>query len=130
MAKGKKLYKFVEYNESIPLQKLTIGDQLRVLLKHLTQDPANELAVEDAVTTEYMTLKANLSNFIREATKPIRAGEKREVIINVSNKFEPVFNEVLNSQEVKGYFDVYIVKPDIEYDIPFDIMVKLRVKEN
>lgn len=130
MAKGKKLYKFVEYNDSIPVQKLTIGDQLRVLLKKLTEDPANELAVEDAVTTEYMTLKANLLNFLREATKPIREGHKREVIVNISNKFSPVFDSVLNSQEIRGFYDVYIVKPQIDYDIPYDIMVKLRVKES
>lgn len=129
MAKGKKLYRYAEYNDDMPVQKLTIGDQMRMLLKQLTHDPANELSVEDAVTQERMTLRANLTNFLRKATEPIRSGEKREVIVNVSNKFNPVFDDVLKSPEITNFFDVYTVAPDIEYDIPFDIMVKLRVKE-
>ena len=42
MARGKKLYSFVEVNDNTPFQKLKISDQFRVLLKHLTYDPANE----------------------------------------------------------------------------------------
>lgn len=129
MAGGKKLYSFVEVNDKTPIQKLSIGDQLRVLLKHFTYDPANELRTEDSVTTERMTLKANLSDFLRKATAPIREGKKKEVIISVSNKFDPVFKEVIESREIADFFEVSVVRPKIEYDIPFDFMVRLRVKE-
>ena len=130
MAQGKKLYSFVEVDDRTPVQKLSISDQLRVLLKHLTHDPANELRTEDSVTTERMILKANLSDFLRKATEPIRAGKKREVIVNISNKFDPVFNEVISSHEISDFFEVSVVRPKIEYDIPYDFMVKLRVKES
>ena len=130
MAQGKKLYSFVEVDDRTPIQKLSISDQLRVLLKHLTHDPANELRTEDSVTTERMILKANLSDFLRKATEPIRAGKKREVIVNISNKFDPVFNEVISSHEISDFFEVSVVRPKIEYDIPYDFMVKLRVKES
>ena len=130
MAQGKKLYSFVEVDDRTPIQKLSISDQLRVLLKHLTHDPANELRTEDSVTTERMILKANLSDFLRKATEPIRAGKKREVIVNISNKFDPVINEVISSHEISDFFEVSVVRPKIEYDIPYDFMVKLRVKES
>ena len=55
MAEGKKLYSFVEVDDSTPIQKLKISDQLRVLLKHLTYDAANELKNDDIVTQEYLT---------------------------------------------------------------------------
>ena len=130
MANNKKLYSYVEVDDRTPIQKLKIADQLRVLLKHITHDPANELRTEDAVTTEYMTLKANLSDFLRKATNPIRRGEKREVIVNISNKFDPVFNEVITSHDIADFFDVSIVRPKLEYDIPYDFMLRLRVKDN
>ena len=130
MARGKNLYSFVEVNDNTPFQKLKISDQFRVLLKHLTYDPANELRSEDAVTAEYMTLKADLSDFLRKATNPIRRGKKTEVIVNVSNSFDPVFEDVINSHEIKDFFEVSVVRPKIEYDIPYDFMVKLKVKEN
>lgn len=129
MADRKKLYSFVEVDDSTPVQKLKISDQLRVLLKHLTYDPANELKSEDAVTQEYMTLHANLSTFLRKATDPIRKGKRKEVIVNVSNKFDPVFDDVIKSREIADFFEVSVVRPKIEYDIPYDFMVKLRVKE-
>lgn len=130
MSDGKKLYSFVEVDDSTPIQKLKIMDQLRVLLKSLTYDPANDLHNEDIVTTEYLKLRANLSDFLRRATEPIRRGKKKEVIVNISTHFNPVFDEVINSPEIANFYDVSIVRPKIEYDIPYDFLVKLRVKEN
>jgi len=130
VSEGKRLYSFVEVDDSTPIQKLSIMDQLRVLLKSFTYDPANELKNEDIVTQEYMTLRANLSDFLRRATEPIRKGKRREVIVNISTHFNPVFEEVINSHEIKDFYDVSIVRPNIEYDIPYDIMVRLRVKDN
>ena len=129
MASGKKLYSYVEVDDSTPVQKLKISDQFRVLLKHITYDPANELKSEDAVTTELMTLKANLATFLKKATDPIRKGNRKEVIVNISNKFDPVFQEVVSSPDIANYFTVDVVRPKIDYDIPYDFMVKLKVKE-
>lgn len=129
MPRGKKLYSFVEIDDSVPIQKLKIMDQFRILLKHLSYDAANELKSEDAVTTEYMTLKANLSDFLHKATDPIRRGDRKEVIVNISNVFDPVFDDVISAHEIKDFFDVAVVRPKIDYDIPFDFMVKLTVKK-
>lgn len=130
MASGKKLYTFVEVDDRTPIQKLTIMDQLRVLLKSLTYDAANELHNEDIVTQERMQLRANLTDFFRRATAPIRRGENSEVIVNISTHFSPVFDEVINSHEIKDFYVVDIVKPKIDYDVPYDIMVRLRVRQN
>lgn len=130
MSEGKKLYSFVEVDDSTPIQKLGLADQLRVLFKQLTYDDANELRNDDIVTQQYMTLKANLSEFLRKATEPIRRGNRHEVIVNISTKFDPVFEEVINSHEIQDFYKVDIVRPKIDYDIPYDIMVRLRVKED
>lgn len=126
--KKKVLYTFVDVDDNTPIQKLKISDQIRVLLKQLTYDPANELHSEDVVTQEYMTLRANLTDFVRQATAPIRAGDKKEVIINVSTRFDSVFDDVFNSPDIQNFYDVAIVRPKIEYDLPYDVMVRLRVK--
>ncbi len=130
MASEKRLFTFVEVDDKTPIQKLSLSDQLRVLLKQFTYDPANELKNDDIVTTEYMTLKANLSEFLRKATEPLRSGDKHEVIVNVSTTFNPVLNEVLDSHEIKDFYYVSVVKPKIEYDIPYDYLVRLVTKKN
>lgn len=130
MSDGKKLYTFVEVNDSTPIQKLKLSDQFRVLLKQMTYDAANDLKNEDIVSRERLVLKANLSEFLRRATEPIRSGNKKEVIVNVSNKFDPVFEEVMDSHEIKDFYIVSVVRPNIEYDIPYDFLVRLRVRES
>ena len=130
MAKERRLFTYVEVDDNTPVQKLSISDQFRVLLKQLTYDPANELRNDDIVTQEYMTLKANLSEFIRKATEPIRLGKNKEVIVNISTNFNPVFKEVIEGHDVADFFDVAVVKPKTDYDIPYDFLVRFRVKSN
>jgi hypothetical protein len=130
LSDGKKLYSFVDVDDSTPIQKLKITDQLRVLLKSFTYDPANDLKNEDIVTQEYLTLRANLYDFLHKATEPIRRGKSKSVIVNISTKFNPVFNDVIQSHEIADLYKVDVVRPKIDYDLPYDIMVRLTVKED
>lgn len=129
MGKSKRLYTFVEVDDSTPVQKLPILDQIRVLLKQWTYDAANELKSEDAVTQEYMAMKSTLLDFLHKATEPIRAGKHKDVIVSVSSVFNPVFEDVIKSHEISDFYEVYVATPKLEYDIPYDFLVKLVVKE-
>lgn len=60
MASGKKLCTFVDVDDSTPVQKLSVLDQLRVLLHQLAYDDATELKKQDAVEQEKLVLKADL----------------------------------------------------------------------
>lgn len=129
MAGEKQLYTFIEVDDKTPVQKLSIADQLRVILKKITEDPANELANEDAVTRERLMLKANLTEFLRKSVEPIKKGKRREVIIEVSNMFDPVLQEVLQSKAIRNYYNVEIARPKVEYDIPLNILLRITVKK-
>lgn len=130
MAEKKKLYSFIDVDDTTPIQKLKIMDQVRVLLRQWTADPANDLKNEDYATTELLTLKANLQDYLYRATAQIRNGSKKNVVVTVDAKFKPVLNEVLNSSDIRNYYRVQVAEPNIEYDIPYDIMVKLTVRES
>lgn len=129
MANGKVLYKFVAVDDSVAIQKLPLSDQFRILFRSLTQDETQELEAEDIVTREYLTRKANLLEFLRKATAPIRNGTRKEVIVIISSEFNPVWNEVINSREIKDFYTVTEVRPKVKYDLPYDFMVRLRVKK-
>lgn len=60
MSDRKKLFTYVEVDDSTPVQKLKFSDQIRVLLKRITEDPASELKSEEVFTTEYLTLNCYL----------------------------------------------------------------------
>lgn len=129
MKDGKRLYTFVEVDDSVSIQKLPILDQLRILFRSLTYDETQELANEDIVTKEYLMRKANLLEFLRKATAPIRSGTRKEVIVNISSEFNPVYNEVIRSPEIQNYYYVSEVRPHVGYGMSYDFMVRLRVKK-
>ena len=126
--KSKRLFTYTQIDDRTPIQKLSLSEQLRVLLRRMTKSDKNELATEDAVTREYLTLRANLYDFIERATKSIREGKHTSVTMSISNRFESVLDEVLTSAQITNYYDVSVVKPDVDYDILFYYKVRLEVK--
>ena len=128
MAGSKKLFSYTQVDDRTPIQKLTLGEQVRVLLRQLTHSKKNELATEDAVTREYLVMRANLLDFISKATKSIREGKHKSVTMSVSNQFDPVLEEVLNSPQVQNFYTVKVSRPNVEYDIVYFIKVRLEVK--
>lgn len=126
--KRKKLFTYVEVDDNTPIQKLSIKDQLRVLVQRATYDDANELKALDAVTVNQLTLTANLLDFIHKATNPIREGRSHSVTMAISNVFDPVMDEVLNSSSIQNYYEVEVHRPDIDDDLPFFVKVRLEVK--
>lgn len=126
---GKKLFSFIEVDENTPIQKLSVMDQLRVLVKKITADDAAELMADNAVTISMLKLKADLQAILDNALDPIRKGKRYAVSISIPNEFDPVLEEVLDSPRIKSYYNVYVTRPDIEYDIPYDIRLDLEVKD-
>lgn len=128
MASTQKLYTYTEIDDRTPIQKLTFGEQLRVLLRNLTHSKRNELATEDAVTHEYLVMRANLLDFFSKATKTIREGKHKSVTMSISNRFDPVLEEVISSPQIKNFYTVTVTRPDVDYDIQFFVKVRLEVK--
>lgn len=128
MANSKKLFTYTEIDDRTPIQKLTFSEQMRVLLRQLTHSEKNELATEDAVTREYLVMRANLFDFISKATKSIREGKHHSVTLSISNRFDPVLEEVLSSPQVTNYYTVQVSRPNVDYDIAYFIKIRLEVK--
>ena len=128
MRSGKKLFSFVEMTDDVPIQKLTVLEQLRLLVRKLANDDKEQLKADDAETVYLLTLKANLLEFFNKATEKIRKGDERSVTCQVSSKFLPVLDEVLQSTSIGSYYAAEVIKPDIEFDIDYFVKVKLEVK--
>ena len=125
---GKKLFSYIEVDENTPIQKLSVMDQIRVLIKKLTADDSAELLADNAVTLSMLRLKADLQAIVDEALEPIRKGKRYAVSISLPNEFDPVLDEVLKAPRISNYYFVEVLRPDIEYDIPYDIRLNLEVR--
>lgn len=126
--RGKKLFSFVEVDDSTPIQKLTFTEQLRVLVRRLTSEDKEQLKAEDAEVIYQLQLKADLLEFIHKATEKVRQGLHHSVTISISSRFLPVLDDVLESASIATYYTTKVARPDIEYDIEYFIHVTLEVK--
>ena len=48
--------------------------------------------------------------------------------ISLSNEFDPVIDEVFNSRRIANYYDVTITRPDIDFDVKYNMRVDMVVK--
>lgn len=129
MRQGKKLFSFIEVDANTPIQKLSVLDQFRVLVKKLAKDDAAELAANDAVTQSMLHLKADLIGFLNEAVEPIRQGKRHAVSVSLSSDFEPVLDEVLQSSRFRNYYNITVTRPEIDFDVAYEMRVDLVAKE-
>lgn len=119
----------MEVTDDTPVQRLSLLDQIRVVFKKLAYDPANELKREDAITVEYLGLKATLIKFLMTATEPIREGKKQKVNVLISSKFTPVYKEVLASKRFTAYYNITTYLPENQYKVERDFYVTLEGKK-
>lgn len=126
--KGKKLFSFIEVTEETPIAKLSILEQIRLLIVKLSNENREQLKAQDAETQEILRLQANLLEFFEKSTAPLREGKETKVAVQVSSKFLPVLDTVLQSNSIRTFYDVEVIKPDIEYDIDYFFKVILEVK--
>lgn len=126
----KKVYEYVDLTDDVPIQKLSILDQLRVILQRLTFDESSEMKQEDVLTKGEMELKKDLETFILEAIIPLREGKKRNVIFTIASEFQPVLESVITQKRFADYYRIVIEKPKPDYDnIHFFYKIKFSVKE-
>jgi hypothetical protein len=128
LAKTQKIFSYVELDDSTPIQRLSIIDQIRVLLKHLARDDSAELDNANAVTVAEMQLRANLLSFLDKALDKIREGSHKSVTVDLSSKFEPVLESVLATPAIATFYSYKITRPDIDYGIDYFVRVRLEVK--
>lgn len=126
--KGKKLFSFLEVTDETPIQKLSIAEQFRLLVHRLSNADAEQLKADSAETVYMLQLQANLREFLYKATTKVRNGEEKSVTMEISSKFLPVLDTVLNSPTIKPFYDWKINKPEIDLDIDYTFQLTLEVK--
>lgn len=129
MKKKKEIvYKYVDLKDDIAIQKLTLLEQIIVVLKRLLYDESIEMKKDDALAVAELELRDTLITYVQNCCKPLREGVSKNVIFTVHSKFGKYLKEVLSMPRFINYYDIYIETPELEYDIEFFYRVKIEVK--
>lgn len=123
-----KLYDVVTMSDDVPIERLSIKDGLRALLKKIFYNEAEELDAEVTINEAENELIANLLYLIDIATEPIKEGKHRYVKMKIASDFKPVLKEVFSSPDIQNFYNVKITAPDISLDIRYYYIVEMQVK--
>lgn len=125
------VFTYVVDDGRVPIQKLSLMDQFRVLIKKLFYDESSELKRIDVLTKEEMRLKTNLIQFLTKATEPIRSEGKNSVTFSLHSKFLKPLEEIQKDTASRfyKYYTFEVIKPRVEYDVEYHVKVKMTVKE-
>lgn len=126
---GKKLFSFLEVTDDTPVQKLGVLDQFRLLVRKLSNSDAEQLKADSAETVYNLQLQANLQEFIHKAATKVRNGDEKSVTMQLSSKFLPVLDGVLNSPSIKPFYTWTIEKPEVDLDIDYFFTLTLEVRD-
>ncbi len=126
--KGKKLFSFLEVTDETPIQKLSVAEQFRLLVRRLSNSDAEQLKADSAETVYMLQLQANLREFLYKATAKVRNGDEKSVTMELSSKFLPVLDVVLNSPSIKPFYTWKVDKPEVDLDIEYFFTLTLEVK--
>lgn len=126
--RGKKLFSFLEVTDETPIQKLSVMEQFRLLIRKLSNSDREQLKADDAETIYSLQLQADLLEFIKRATERLRNGQERSVTLQLSSKFLPVIDEVLDGPSIKPFYTTRVDNPQIDYDIDYYFTVYMEVR--
>lgn len=126
--RGKKLFSFLEVTDDTPIQKLSIAEQFRLLVRKLSNSDAEQLKADSAETVYMLQLQADLREFLYKATAKVRNGDEKSVTMEISSKFLPVLDTVLNSPAINPFYTWSISNPEIDWDIDYFFTLTLEAK--
>jgi hypothetical protein len=127
ISKRPPLYTFVELNDNTPIQKLSILDQMRVLIRNIFKNDADELKSRDALTKRKSELKASLADFIHKATAPVREGKHKSVTVSLASVFEPVLETTFDEHNLRKFYNITIYKPRVEFAKDYMLILQFEV---
>lgn len=124
------VFTYVVDDGRVPIQKLSLMDQLRVLVKKMFYDESTEIKRADVITQEELRLKTNLIQFLTKATEPIRSHGKKSVTFSLHSKFLKSLEDITkdSSSRFTKYYTIEVSKPKVEYDIDYYVTVVMKVK--
>lgn len=122
-----KVFSYVKDDGKIAIQKLSLRDQIVLLLRNITRDSYAEQKREEAFMRETLTLKADLWELLLGGTESIRQGKHKSVHFKISSKFDPVFKDVISAPRITDYYKVTVRRPELEYDVEhlFDVWLEV-----
>lgn len=115
----------IKPTENTTLAKLTLFDQIKMLIAHFAKNDAAELDAMEKVSASELKMKASLNKFFEEAGKEMKARNSSSVTLSINSDYLPYLDEVIDP--VTGFGRYYVFKV-YERQLPFNLSYNVVIR--
>lgn len=119
----------IKATESTTLAKLSMFDQLKLLVSKFNNGDVAELDAAEKLSTVALKTKASLMSLFSKAVVSLENGEHESVTLSVSSKYIPYLDDVIDKNRGMGrYYDFEVHKQDLPINVNYMFIVKIKRK--
>lgn len=119
----------IKVTEDTTLAKLGVFDQLKLLISKFSNNDIAELDAAEKLSGAAARMKASLLKLIRTAADGMKDGTVQSVTLQVSSKYLPYIDEVIDPIRGEGrYYDFEVYKKDLPANVDYKFLMVIKRK--
>ena len=119
----------IKPTESTTLAKLSVMDQIKLMLSKFSNNDADEIRSIEKASSEALKMKASLNKLISTATNSISDGTHTSATLQLSSKYLPYLYEVIDEKYGLGkYYTFKVFKKDLPASVNYKFTMKIERK--
>lgn len=119
----------IKATEHTTLAKLSFTDQFKLLLRKFSNDDVAELDAAEKLSAVQLRMQASLRRLFTTATEGLKDGKHQSVTLQVSSKYKPYLDDVIDVKRGLGrYYDFDVMDKDLPVNVDYMFIVKIKKK--
>lgn len=119
----------IKATESTTLAKLSFFDQFKLLIHRFNNNDAAELDAAEKLSRVTLRMRASLQNLFTKAAEGLDEGVHQSVTLEVSSKFLPYLDDVIDEHRGMGrYYKFDVTKRDLPISVDYKFIVRISRK--
>lgn len=119
----------IKVTEDTTLAKLGVFDQIKLLISKFNNNDVAELDAAEKLSGAAARMKASLIKLINTATEDLHDGTSQSVTMQVSSKYLPYLDDVIDPVRGEGrYYSFEVHKKDLPVTVEYKFLLIVKRK--
>lgn len=119
----------IKVTEDTTLAKLGVFDQIKLLISKFNNNDVAELDAAEKLSGAAARMKASLIKLINTATEDLHDGIRQSVTMQVSSKYLPYLDDVIDPVRGEGrYYSFEVHKKDLPVTVEYKFLLVVKRK--
>ena len=126
---GELISTHIKATENTTLAKLRPLDQIKMLISQFSNNDVAELNASEKLSASTLRMRASLQKLMNDATKHLEDGDHDSVTMQVSSKYLPYLDDVIDPVRGLGrYYDFEVKKGTLPPTVTYMFLIRIKRK--